>query len=357
MSATYWLSADEPGEWDAFATRHPLGLVYHLSAWQRVIESAFGHIRGRFLVVRDESGQIQAGLPVYTVSSWLLGNRTVSVPFATMCDPLISTKEEFELLWPAIEEAYERHRSRRIEIRTRRLNTNCLPAHFTCSVRYKHHYLPLDMPEDALFRSFDKTTIRQRVGKARREGVVVEERQDEQSLRELHAMLVATRRRHSLPPMPLAFFVEMHRRLRPDNLALYLAMQAGEPVGGLLVLKFKDLWTAEYSGVFDNVMPGVSPLLYWEVIQRAKRSGAAFFSFGRTSLDNKGLLDHKRRWATVEEDLVDFVSPPNSKSEECQGSSKQDDMGLSRVAVTLLMRYTPAPIQKFIGDFCYRHLG
>jgi hypothetical protein len=357
LSTVHWLSADELGEWDAFATRHPLGLVYHLSAWQRVIESAFGHIRGRFLVVRDASGQIQAGLPVYTVSSWLLGNRTVSVPFATMCDPLISTKEEFDLLWPAIEETYERHRSRRIEIRTRRLGPDCMPDFLTGRVQFKHHYLPLGEPADALFCSFDKTTIRQRVGKARRAGVVVEERQDEQSLRALHSMLVATRRRHSLPPMPFAFFQAMHRSLYPDHAALYLAIQAGEPVGGLLVLKFKDLWTAEYSGVLDNATPGIGPLLYWETIQRAKASGAAGFSFGRTALDNTGLLDHKRRWATIEEDLTDFTRVRGRKSTQDQESCKADSLTLSRTALRLLMRYSPAAVQKFIGDFCYRHLG
>lgn len=111
INTIQWLSPDEQGEWDAFVSAHPLGLVYHLSAWQRVLESAFGHIRGRVLVLRDADGQIRAGLPIYQVKSWLLKNRTVSVPFATMCDPLVSTREEFDLLWPAIEEAAGRNNS------------------------------------------------------------------------------------------------------------------------------------------------------------------------------------------------------------------------------------------------------
>src|ERR1700691_3462068 len=98
MSTIHWISPDEYGEWDAFVTRHPLGLVYHLSSWQKVLDSAFEHIRGQFLVLRDERGEIQAGLPIYTVKSWLLKDRTVSVPFATMCDPLISSKQDFDLL-------------------------------------------------------------------------------------------------------------------------------------------------------------------------------------------------------------------------------------------------------------------
>jgi hypothetical protein len=356
MSTIHWLSPDEQDEWDAFVTRHPLGLVYHLSSWQRVLESAFGHIRGRFLVLRDGGGQIQAGLPVYTVTSWLLGNRTVSVPFATMCDPLISTREEFNLLWPAIEEASEKHRSQRIEIRARRISTDCMPTLLTASARYKHHYLPLDENTDVLFRSFHQSCVRQRVKKARYAGVVIEERQDEQSLRVLHALLVATRRRLSLPPMPFAFFRAMYRCLSPDRVALYLAVHAGEPVGGLLALKFKDLWTLEYTGEADNATPGANQLLYWETIQRAKSSGAGCFSFGRTSLDNTGLLDYKRRWATVEEDLTDFVSLPGSTSARGDESPRAVSLALHETAKRLL-RYAPAAVQKSIGDFCYRHLG
>jgi len=356
MSTIHWLSPDEQGEWDAFVTGHPLGLVYHLSSWQRVLESAFGHIRGRFLVLRDGGGQIQAGLPLYTVKSWLLKDRTVSVPFATMCDPLISTKEEFNLLWPAIEEASGKHRSQRIEIRTRRTSTDCIPTLLTASARYKHHYLPLDKNTDALFRSFSQSCVRRRVEKARRAGVVVEERQDEQSLRVLHAMLVATRRRRSLPPMPFAFFQEIYRCLSPDHVSLYLAVHEGKPVGGLMALKFKDMWTMEYNGDAGDAAPGANQLLCWEAIQRAKSSGAAFYSFGRTSLDNPSLLDYKSRWATVEEDLTDFTSLPGSTAAQGDESPKAVSLALYGTA-TRLLRYAPAAVQKAFGDFCYRHLG
>jgi hypothetical protein len=307
--------------------------------------------------LRDERGQIEAGLPVYTVASWLLGNRTVSVPFATMCDPLISTKEQFSLLWPAIEDASEKQGVRRIEIRTRRIRIDCIPALLTASKKYKHHYVLLGEPTDAIFHSFHKNSIRLPLEKAKRAGVVMEKRPDEQSLRVLHDFLVATRRRHSLPPIPFAFFQAMHRWLGPDRVAIYLAMHACEPVGGLLVLKFKDLWTAEYSGTADNAIPGIGPLFYWEAIQHAKSSGAACFSFGRTSLDNTGLLVHKRRWATIEENMVDFISRRGSTSAQGQGSREAGGLALYRNAVRLLVRYTPPAVQKSLGDFCYRHLG
>jgi len=357
MNTIHWLSSDELDEWDSFVSRHPLGLIYHLSSWKRMLESAFGHIRGQFLILRDGDGQIQAGLPVYIVRSLLLGNRTVSVPFATMCDPLISTKEEFNLLWPAIEGAAVKHRSRRIEIRTRHINLDCMPAPLTAGRRYKHHVLPLGEPADALFRRFHKSSICRAVEKAGREGVVVEERQHERDLGVFHSFLIATRRKHSLPPMPIAFFQAMHRSLSPERLALYIAMHAGKPVGGILISKFKDLWTTEYSGTADNAIRGVSPLLYWKAIQCAKSSGAAYFSFGRTSLDNTGLLVHKRRWATIEEDLIDFISHRCATSALGHESPKHDRLVVYDTAIRLVMRFAPPAVQKLVGNFCYRHLG
>src|ERR1700683_1777416 len=242
MSTIQWLSPEDQGEWDAFVGRHPLGLVYHTSSWKKVLETAFEHIRGRFLVLRNESGQIQAGLPIYNVNSWLLKNRTVSVPFATMCDPLVSTREEFDLLWPAIVDEPGKHRSRRIEIRSRLLGAECMPAGLTVSSRYKHHYLRLDKNPDALFRSSSQSCVRRRVEKAKRGGLVADERQDDESLRVFHSMLVATRRRRSLPPMPFSFFQQIYRCLSPNNVSLYLALHEGKPVGGLMALKFKDMW-------------------------------------------------------------------------------------------------------------------
>ncbi len=355
MSTIEWMSPDQFRAWDEFVARHPLGLIYHLSSWQAVLESAFRHIRGQFLVLRGDDGQIQAGLPVYNVKSWLLKNRTVSVPFATICDPLVSTREEFDQLWEAIENAARQHKSKKIEIRTCRFNTSSLPASLRVGSTYKHHYLPLNKPANSLFRSFHDSCIRRRVNKAEQTGVVVEERQDQESLRAFHAMLVATRQRLALPPMPASFFEAMHSFLVPNLAALYLATYKGQPVGGALVFKFKDQWTAEYSGHADNAPPGTDQLVYWHAIQCAQSQGAATFSFGRTSLNNTSLLEYKRRWATIEEEPTDFVSYRGVAPEHAHafGSS----VPTSVYAAVRLLRYTPAVVQKSFGAFCYRHLG
>ncbi|MGA2569723.1 MAG: GNAT family N-acetyltransferase [Terracidiphilus sp.] len=355
MNTIDWLSPEENGEWDEFVGRHPLGLVYHLSAWTDVLETAFKHIHGGVVVLRDGNGQIKAGLPVYNIKSWLLKNRTVSLPFASVGDPLVSNIEEFSLLWQPIEDMAVRNRSKRIEIRTRLVAAESIPEFLTAGTKYKHHHLRLDESADALLRSFHQSCVTRRIKKAKREAVVVEERHDDDDLRTFYSIMEETRRRQMLPPMPYKFFHTMLHRMGPDHASLYLAIQNGQAIGGMLALKTKNIWTGEYSGQVENAHSGSDQLLYWHVIQLAKNSGAKSFSFGRTTLDNTGLLDYKRRWATIEEDATDYIYPLS------RAKLRDDDPNHSVNPVfystARLIQHAPHWVQRMVGDFCYRHLG
>lgn len=355
MTAVDWISPEQVDAWDAFVVQHPLRRIYHLSAWRKVLETSYAHIRGGFLVVRDEAGEIRAGVPVYSVRSWLLGNRTVSIPFATISDPLVSTKEDLSLLWEGIAKAARENKSKRIEVRTYRTGAELFPEQMRVGAQYKHHYVPLDRSEDELFRSFHDSCVRRRVKRAIRSGLLVEERADMDSMRVFHAILAATRRRFGLLPMPLSFFEAMHRWLIPDHAVLYLAIHQGQPVGGTLVLKSGDQWIGEYCGHFDDAPPGTDQLVWWHMVQRAKNGGAENLSFGRTSLDNTGLLEYKRRWGGVEDDLTDFVwSPGPARADDDSGKSVLRGGGYAAVR---LFNRAPDAVRRLMGEFCYRHLG
>lgn len=350
-----WLSPEDDTRWDTFVATHRLGLVYHLSAWRRALEDAFPHIRGNFLALtHPDTGEIQAGLPVYTVKSWLLGNRIVSIPFASFCDPLISTPEEFQLLLAQVQKFAERSKSRRIEIRSLKVPELCATSFLNPYQAYKHHYLNLEGGIDTLYATCAKTSIRQKVNRARRSGVVVEERFDNEALRICHSILVDTRRRLSLPPMPLLFFESLSRTLGP-HLKIFLASHEGTYIACHLVLLFRDLWTSEYSGNKECAIPGVNQLLYWETILRAYAEGAKQFSFGRTAMSNVGLLEYKRRWATVEESLIQFIGSLGQGIATTSELSPQNS-AISPAAKWLIGK-APTHVYNWIGDFCYRHLG
>jgi len=355
VPSAHWLASADEAEWDEFVGRHPLGLVYHLSAWRRVLEDAFPHIHGQFLVLRDSaSGHIQAGLPVYTVKSWLLGNSVTSIPFASFCDPLISTAEDFRLLLPELKSLHERSRSRRLEVRSNKLTAVMEGSTLAPQSAYKHHYLSLEKSENELLSSFARSSIRQKMSKAAKEGVTVEEREDEGGMDLCHSILEETRSRLALPVLPRSFFKAMHKRLFPKHLKVLIAKHNDKPVAFHLVLTFKELWISEYSGDTGQAISGVNQLLYWETIKKARAHGATCFSFGRTSASNEGLLNYKRRWSPVEEDLVDF-SLTAAEKESSTGKAREKSIAYRLVRTVLST--APKPIYRMIGDYCYRHLG
>jgi len=350
-----WLSPDRQAEWDAFVDSHPLGLVYHLSAWKRMLEEAFPHISGRFLTLRDNStGKIAAGLPVYRVKSWLLGNRVVSIPFASFCNPLVSNDSQLEMLLPEVVDEYHRNGNDRLEIRMMPSTGQASHPPLSRMARYKHNFLPLITDPEELFAGLAKTSICQKVNKARKAGVVIEGVDDEKGLRICHSILVQLRHRISLPAIPFAFFAAMRRHLWPEHMKVFLAMQAGKPVACHLVLTYKNLWTSEYSASTHNALHGVNQLIYWDSIQRAVAAGARSFSFGRTSTTNVGLLSYKRRWNTVEEDVTEHVLTRHGAAEDVAA----EILGpRAKKYLSALLRKSPVTLNRMIGWYCYQHMG
>jgi len=353
-----WLPKDQESKWDDFVLRQECGSIYHTVAWKKVIEQAFPHIRGRFLVLRDgDSEQIRGGLPIYQVRSWLLGNRLVSVPFASVCDPLIFAEEDWELLAPEFKSERARTNSKNLVVRAV-LSDDTVPLSFHSESNFRHHTLLLHEDFDTLCTRFDKQSVRQKAEKARKAGVTVEERSDEGGMTVCHSLLAATRRRLALPPMPLRFFEALLENLCPRNLKIFLAYQKSKPIACHLILNFKDQWISEYSGNADGVISGANQILYLETIRQACAHGARKFSFGRTSTHSQGLLSYKRRWGTTEEHLTDYTLRSRRDSERLTGVdiSSPEDSRLYRLC-KLAIAKAPMPICKVIGNFCYRHLG
>jgi hypothetical protein len=353
-----WLSTSQEPEWDVFVSQHPLGSLYHTTEWKAVIEQGFPHIRGRFLVLREApSDQIRAGLPIYRVSSWLLGSRQVSVPFATVCDPLVTAPEQWSLLAPELQAERVRTRSNKLVIRAA-LSHSPVPEVFSRQSNFRHHGLALDFDFDAVSRSFDKSSVRQKAEKARRAGIVIEEHSDGAGMRISDSLLAMTRRRLCLPPMPSRFFASMRRNLRPEHLKIFLAFASNKPIACHVVLIFRDTWISEYSANADGAMSGVNQLLYFETIRHACAAGARQFSFGRTSETNEGLLAYKRRWGTVEEKLTDYTFRADGRIEEApEDEAPSPEESRMYVLCKRAIAKAPAPICRMIGDFCYRHLG
>ena len=341
--------------WDDFVKSHPKGLIGHLSEWKKVLEGSFAHIKGYYLVLWDTSGQgIRAGLPLYLVSSRLTGIRLVSVPFATLSDPLVTNKEEMqELLGAAIELSVNLH-AKHIDIRTLASGSLVEDTRYRRVDLFTSHYLTLTEPAEHLMKRFHRTCIRRKIKRSTQSGLELNIAGSYQDLQSFFRLYTSTRKRLGLPPQPFRFFRHLWQVFTPSSrLVLLQALFQGKLVGGLVVFQFKNRMSAEFIAVAEDCRYlNPSHFLYWNAIKLACDRGFEIFDFGRTSVHNAGLLAFKRRWGTMVTELPQFWFPGNGTS-PIYGTTRQFKERFMRG----LVRKVPESFLPFLGEICYRHMG
>lgn len=357
--STSVMLADPAGDprWDEFVENHPFGWITHLSGWKTTLETSFPHMKGYYfaLVNEDERNRrIRAILPVFDVNSWFLGRRLVSIPFATLCDPLFTSDDDLGKLLSQVVDYCGRLKTLYLEIRSHKASANIQDQRFCCMKFYKHHFITLDKEIDELKKTFHRTNVRQRIQRAQNSQLTLKSAESEADLLEFYRLHKLSRKRLCLPPQPYIFFKQLWMIFYPLNyLTLLIAQKDGQSIAALILLKFRDRVSAEFLAT-DNNYTDLSPnhLLFWEAIKAAREEGFRTFDFGRTSPLNASLMRFKDRWGTTVVDLPHFVYPDNA-NEDVANRETSRSYRISR----LLCQYAPDPFYSLMGRFCYRHLG
>ncbi|MBW2106816.1 MAG: peptidoglycan bridge formation glycyltransferase FemA/FemB family protein [Deltaproteobacteria bacterium] len=196
--------------WDKFVENHPFGWICHLSGWKQVLEKSFKHMKGYYFALLDNSGNIQAELPIFEVKSWLTGNRLVSIPFATLCDPLISKSEEMAILLEAVLEYSEELKYSYVEIRTLAATSLMQDIRLVNENVYKYHYLSLENELEEIKNSFPSKT-RYNIRRSMKGGLTVKQAENEKDLLSFYDLYCKTRKRLSLPSQPYRYFKNLYR--------------------------------------------------------------------------------------------------------------------------------------------------
>lgn len=344
----------EDSRWDQFVENHPFGWIHHLSAWKECLEKSFKHIKGFYLTRLDDSGKnIKAGLPVFHVKSWLIRKRLVSIPFATLCDPLITTNNDMAILFEAALNLSKKQKSSYIQIRTNLSASLIENELFSISYYYKNHYLSLTTELDDLKKTFHRKTVRQSLNRTKRSNLRLIISDNESDLANFYNLYKMTRRRNGLPSQPFIFFKTLWELFYPENLNLVMAEIGSNIIAGVIFYKFKNRVSLEYSG-WDRQYAKICPnhFLFWEAIKLAKNEGYEILDFGRTAVSNLNLLDFKSRWGTKVVDIPQFCYPANKLEK-----AHQIDRLWKYKLMSIICKHAPESLQSIIGKFCYRHLG
>jgi hypothetical protein len=341
--------------WDHFVENHPFGWITHLSGWKKVLEKSFPHMKGIYLALLHEQNRtLEAALPLFTVRSWLMGKRLISIPFATLCDPLISSREELEELLAGARRLMKKLGGSHMEIKFFKgvefIQNNGLGVHDY----YRHHFLVLPKDIEELKSSLHRTCVRQRISRAYNSKLVLRQGVDESDMKKFFRLHVKTRRRLGLPPQPFLFFRSMQEEFGNSKfMTLLFAEKNGQDLASIILFKFKDRVSAEFLAT-DERFFSLSPnhFLFWEAIKSAYAGGFRVFDFGRTSPRNETLMAFKKHWGTQVVTLPQVIYPASVLG---KAIIKEESIGYR--VFTKICRRLPDSALRPIGSFCYHHLG
>jgi hypothetical protein len=332
-------------KWDDRILSHPDYSFFHSSSWAKVLFESYGYTPAYFKAFAR--GQLPALLPVMEINSKLTAKRGVSLPFSDYSNPLANGDIEIRILLDRTISYGKRCGWKSLELR---IGNSLLPSTLP-SLTYVGHMLDLDGTEDQIASHFRGSTKRN-IKKAIKEGVEVKITDSPDSLREFYRLNCQTRREHGLPPQPYDFFMKIHQHVLQKGLGfIVLATYNGTAIAGSIFFHFGRKAIFKYGASDRNYLPlRANNLVMWEAIRHYAQKGYQSLCFGRTEMENQGLLQFKSSWGAAEYP-IQYYRYDFGKETFVRPSS--------RVAGwhNKIFRSMPLPVLNKIGTVLYRHMG
>jgi hypothetical protein len=284
------------------------------------------------------------------VRSWATGRRLVSLPFSDHCEPLVDCdKDSADILEYACWKAADDH-ARLVEVRPLSLCQEMLSSQveFEIGQTFMLHRLDLRPGVDDLFRRMHKDCVQRKIRRAEREGLQYIEGRSEALLQVFFELLLKTRRKHRVPPQPIAWFRSLINFLG-DNLKIRAALKNDRPIAAIMTIEWNDTLVYKYGcsdPEFSNL--GGTPMVFWKAIQSAKTSNLNCFDLGRSDSDNTGLIAFKDHWGAGRSELRYFQHPAPRPRLQRQWMDQVAGYLVSRMPDRLLV---------MAGKLLYPHIG
>ncbi|MDP8924331.1 MAG: GNAT family N-acetyltransferase [Chloroflexota bacterium] len=283
--------------WQRLVDRHASS-VFHSPAWLKVLVDTYGFETGA-LVLLDGGGEPRAGLPFCRVDD-LMGERLAALPFSDYCDPLVSTREEWDALAGVL-------LARGCPVTLRPLH-NAIPSadeRFAHLKQAKWHGVDLRPDLEAHWARLHDSA-RRAIQKAERGGVQVRAAAGPEELRAFFELHLGVRKhKYRLLAQPYRFFENIWAGfVATGHGRLSLAVHEEQVIGGVLFLEWKDTLYYKFNASAPNDL-GLRPndLLMWEGIKYGKARGLTSLDLGLSDWDQEGLIRYKRKFATDEKTI------------------------------------------------------
>ena len=180
-----------------------------------------------FALTNGVTGGHTRGLPVFEVNSWLLGRRLVSIPFATLCDPLVNQAEDIGPLLERVIDLSRKLKASVIEIRALQSPPLMHDGRLTENRLYRHHYINLDKPLEELKMTLHRKSVRQEIRRAEKNMLNLRVAGTESDLHTFYNIYLKARKRIELPAQPYRLFKSLWDVFHPDESRAALVCRKG----------------------------------------------------------------------------------------------------------------------------------
>lgn len=289
------LEPKDEAEWDRFVLSHRFGTPFHLMAWRKTIEEAFGY-RALYLMAFD-GGRICGVLPLFLIDNLLIGRVLLSIPFAVYGGVLAESAEVQNALGDQVRTLGEALDVDYVELR------NAYPEQCLGFERVPRHVTfrqTIGPSEEAILESIPRKT-RYMVRKSLKQGF--ETRICNGRSLAFEDLYHKNLRRLGTPSFPREFFARLlaHFGEMADIREVTLD---GRVASAVLTLYFRDQ-VLPYYGASAKELNVLAPnnFMYYDLMRSAGRKGCTVFDFGRSKKNTGGSYDFKAHWGMVEEEL------------------------------------------------------
>ncbi|MGV8115807.1 lipid II:glycine glycyltransferase FemX [Methanothrix soehngenii] len=331
-------------EWHKFLQTQCDATLYHTPEWKAFLEKTFGY-EPRYLYATDESGRLIGMLPLFEVKSRLTGNRLCSVPFSHECGCLGDSVTRNALIDGAVAFRDKSH-IEKIEIRSTVENPCFQEKNTFCT-----HILELSQNLQETWKRLDKSSVRWAIRKSEKLGVSVESSTTIEDLKEFYELNCLTKQILGVPCHPWKFFKNLFSILN-GNVRMYISRHKGNTIAGGVIEHYRDRVLYGY-GAADPSQLYLHPYnaFIWKSIEDACINGCRAYDFGRTSCDNTGLIQFKKKWGTQERELCYSYYPSSGRSVVTERDSTICRLGNS------VIRTMPMSAYKAFSMSVFGHFG
>jgi len=328
-------------EWDDFLMGHGESSFCHLGAWREIMSQALGHTL-HYRVALDGAGRVHGLLPLVRVRSRLFGDYLVSMPFLSYGGPIGTQEARALLALDAVREAQGLGVDL-LELRSR----SPVPGDLRRSERKLTVLMDLPGTSEELWKNGLRGKVRSQVRRPMKEGM--EARFGPELMEAFYGVFARTMRELGTPVLPRDFFAGVLGGM-PEQVILGVVFRKDEPVAA----GFGFLWNGEVEITWAGALREVSRmapnmLLYWSFMERAIRSGAHTFNFGRCS-PGSGTHRFKGQWGGEDHPLPWAQWSPGSVSATPAPTGRK-----YRLATAVWSRL-PLPVTNRMGPFISRSL-